>query len=132
MLRWNIIWEGLASGLYTKDLAAMQRFEFRDPRFSCDLPVQLNFNDSTLTARCTEISNKGMKVEIEHPQRVNSLGKVYVSREGHIIEFQARFAYVQETNAGLDLIYTSEIEQKTMVDFVESVVSVRGTKVRSI
>ena len=105
----------------------MQRFEFRNPRFSCDIPVQLNFNDSTLTARCTEISYKGMKVEIQHPQRVGSLGKVSVNREGQTIEFQARFAYVQDTNAGLDLIYTSEIEQKTMVDFVESVVSVRGT-----
>jgi len=110
----------------------MQRFEFRDPRFSCDLPVQLNFNDSTLTARCTEISNKGMKVEIGHPQQVNSLGRVSVSCEGHTIEFQARFAYVQETKAGLDLICTSDTEQKTMVDLVESIVGIRGGKVRSI
>jgi hypothetical protein len=110
----------------------MQRFEFRDPRFSCDLPVQLNFNDSTLTARCTEISNKGMKVEMGQPQRVNSFGKVSVNREGHTIEIQARFAYVQENNAGLDLIYTSDSEQKTMVDLVESVVAVRRGKVSTI
>lgn len=110
----------------------MQRFEFRDPRFSCDLPVQLNFNDSMLTVRCTEISNKGMKVEIEDPQPVNSFGKVSVSRDGRIFEFQARFAYVQETEAGLDLIYTSDTERKTMVDLVESVAAVRGHGVRSI
>ena len=110
----------------------MQRFEFRDPRFSCDLPVQLNFNDSTLTARCTEISNKGMKVEIQHPQQENSFGRVSVSREGHTIEFQARFAYVRQSQAGLDLIYTSDKDRKKMVDLVESVVAVPGGKGRSI
>lgn len=110
----------------------MQRFEFRDPRFSCDLPVRLNFNDSTLTARCTEISIKGMKVEIGQPQQFNSFGKVSVNREGHTIELQARMAYVQETSVGLDLIYSSDTDRKTMVDLVESLVPVRDSKVRSI
>jgi hypothetical protein len=110
----------------------MQRFEYRDPRFSCDLLVQLNFNDSTLTARCTEISNRGMKVEIERPQQANSFGKVSVSREGRTIEFQARFAYVQETQAGLDLICASDTDRKTMLDLVESVVMVRGGTIKSI
>jgi len=110
----------------------MQRFEYRDPRFSCDISVQLKFNDSTFTARCTEISNCGMKVEIEHPPQANSVGKVSVSREGHTIELQARFAFVQETQAGLDLIYTSDTDRKMMADLVESVVAVRGGKVRSI
>jgi hypothetical protein len=110
----------------------MQRFEFRDPRFSCDLPVQLNFDDSTLTARCTEISKKGMKVEIGHPQRVNSLGKVSVSREGHTIEFPARFAYVQESQAGLDLIHSSDTDRKMMAALVESVATVRGGRVKSV
>jgi hypothetical protein len=109
----------------------MHRFEYRDPRFSCDLLVQLNFNDSMLTARCTEISNKGMKVEIGQPQRVNSFGKVSMSRDGQTIEFQARFAYVQDTEAGLDLICTSDTDRKTMVDLVESVAAVRGGRVRS-
>ncbi|MGA2849156.1 MAG: PilZ domain-containing protein [Terracidiphilus sp.] len=108
----------------------MQRFEFRDPRFSCDLPVQLDFNDSKLTARCTEISNKGMKVEIEQPLRANSFGKVSMNREGQTIEFQARFAYVRETQAGLDLIYTSDRDRKTMVGLVESVLAVQGSRVR--
>jgi hypothetical protein len=110
----------------------LQRFEYRDPRFSCDVPVQLKFNDSTLTARCTEISTKGMKVEIGQPQEVNSLGKVSVSCEGRTIECQARFAYVQESQAGLDLIYTSDSDRRAMADLVKSLVSVRGVKVRSI
>jgi len=110
----------------------MHRFEFREPRFPCDLPVELDFNDLKVTARCTEISNNGMKVEIGQPQSVNSLGKVSMRHEGHTIEFQARFAYVDETEAGLDLIYTSDTDRKTMVDLVESVVAVRGGTVRSI
>ena len=108
----------------------MHRFEFRDPRFSCEIPVQLEFDDSKLTARCTEISYKGMKVEIGQPLRANSFGKVSMSREGQTIEFQARFAYVRETQAGLDLIYTSDRDRKTMVGLVESVLAVQGSRVR--
>jgi hypothetical protein len=96
------------------------------------MSVQLKFNDSILTARCTEISNSGMKVEVEHPLQANSVGKVSVSREGQTIEFQARFAFVQDTEAGLDMIYTSDSDRKMMADLVESVVAVRGGKARSI
>lgn len=109
----------------------MHRFEYRDPRFSCDLPVQLSFNDSKLPARCTEISNKGMKVEIGQSHQVNSFGKVTMRCEGRTIEFQARFAYVQDTQAGLDLIYASDADRKTMVNLVESVVAVQGRRIKS-
>ena len=73
-----------------------------------------------------------MKVEIGQPQQFNSFGKVSVNREGHTIELQARMAYVQETSVGLDLIYSSDTDRKTMVDLVESLVPVRDSKVRSI
>jgi hypothetical protein len=110
----------------------MHTFQYRDPRFSCDIPVRLIFNDSTLAARCTEISNNGMKVEIEHPQQVSSHGRVSVDCEGQTIEFHVRFAYVQDSQAGLDLIYTNDADRKTMVDLVKSLVAVQGGKIRAI
>jgi hypothetical protein len=110
----------------------MQRFEYRVPRFSCDLPVQLTVNDSTQTARCTEISTTGMKLEIGQPQQVNSFGKVSVCRDEHTLELLVRFAYVQETQAGLDLICTSDADRKTLAALVESVTAVRGERVWAI
>jgi hypothetical protein len=108
----------------------MQRFEYRGPRFSCDLPFQLTVNDSTLIVRCTEISKTGMKLEIGQPQQVGSFGTVSIIHEGRALEFRVRFVHVGETYAGLDVIYSSDDDQKAMDDLIESVTAARGAKVR--
>jgi hypothetical protein len=84
-----------------------------------------------LTVRCTEISSAGMKLEIAQPQQVNSFGKVSVSRQGHIHEFRARFAHVEKTQAGLDLICNSDTDRKAMADLLDSVIVARGGRVRT-
>jgi hypothetical protein len=110
----------------------MQRFEFRGPRFSCDLPVQLTVKDSTVTVRCTEISKTGMKLEINQPREVNSLGKVSISHRGQTLEVCVRFAHAGESYAGLDFIYASDVDQKRMAELVESLAVPQSGKLRTI
>jgi hypothetical protein len=110
----------------------MQRFEFRGPRFSCDLPVQLTVNDSTQAVRCTEISETGMKLESALPHEINSIGTVSILHEDRALEFRVRVVHVGATHAGLDVIYSSDADRKKMAELVEFLSAVRGVKVRTI
>lgn len=110
----------------------MQRFEYRGPRFSCDLPLLLTINDSTQPVRCTEISETGMKLEIGQPHVVNCLGLVSILHEGRAMEFRVRIVHVGETHTGLDLIYSSDADRKRMADLIESLTAQRGVKLRAI
>lgn len=110
----------------------MQRFEYRGPRFSCDLPVQLIVNDATLSVRCTEISKTGMKLEMGHPQEINSIGKVSIIRNDRTLEFRVRFAHVGQTHAGLDVIYSSNGDREAMDHLIDSVTAAQGARVRCI
>lgn len=110
----------------------MQRFEYRGPRFSCDLPVLLTINDSTQPVRCTEISGTGMKLEIGQPHEINCLGLVSILHQGRALEFRVRIVHVGETHTGLDLIYSSDADRKRMADLIESLTAVRGVKIRAV
>lgn len=109
----------------------MHRFEYREPRFSCDLPVRLTIQDSTLIGRCTEIAKAGMKLEIEAALEPNSFGKVSMSYEDKTLEVRVRFVHVCETHAGLDFIYSSDKERKAMANLVETVAILQNGKVRT-
>ncbi|MGA3049983.1 MAG: PilZ domain-containing protein [Terracidiphilus sp.] len=109
----------------------MHRFEYREPRFTCDLPVRLTVQDSTLTGRCTEIGKAGMKLEIEAPPEPNSFGKVSMSYEDRTLEVRVRLVHVGETHAGLDFIYSSDKERQAMANLVETVAVLQCGKVRT-
>jgi hypothetical protein len=109
----------------------MKRFEYRRPRISCDLPVELTVRDSTLSARCTQISKSGMKLEIGQPQEVNSFGKVSVSHQGRRLEVRVRFVHAEETHAGVDFIYLSADDQEAMANLVDSLATLAGVRSRT-
>jgi hypothetical protein len=73
-----------------------------------------------------------MKLEVEQPQEVNSLGKVSVTREGQTLEFRARVAHTDETQAGLDLICSTEEDRKTIAELVQSFAPARGGKANAV
>jgi len=110
----------------------MKRFEFRRPRISCDLPVELTVRDSTLSARCTQISTSGMKLETGQPQEVNTFGKVSMSHEGRRLEVPVRFVYAEDTHAGVDFIYLSAANQKSMASLVESLAAPGAARAHTV
>jgi hypothetical protein len=100
--------------------AIMQKFEYRGPRFSIDLPVQLTVQNATQAVRCTEISKEGMRVEFGQPLEPNSSGKVSMICEGQMLAFRVRVVHVGDTQAGLEFIYSSEAERNAVAHLVES------------
>jgi hypothetical protein len=98
----------------------MQRFEYRGPRFSVDLPVQFTLHNKTLTGRCTEISKEGLKLDLGEPLQSNSSGTVSMIYQGRTLKFRVRVVHVEETLGGLEFIYASEAERNAVAHLVES------------
>jgi hypothetical protein len=106
--------------LFVVDLAIMQKFEYRTPRFPVDFPVQFTVGNLTATGRCREISRAGMILELEQPHPVNTRGTVIVSHQDRTIELQVRVAHTGPTHDGLEFLYGSDTERAEMAQMVAS------------
>jgi hypothetical protein len=96
----------------------MRKFIYRAPRFPVDLLVQLTIANSTVAARCREISEDGMVLEaIKHPLE-NCNGVVEVSNKGMTVELDARLVRSESKWSVLEFIYKSEEERNMMAHFV--------------
>ena len=101
----------------------MQKFEYRTPRFSVDLPAQFTVEQSTLTGRCREISQEGMTFETRQPLTSGSSGMVSMSYQDRTFEIHARVAHVAEVQSGLEFLYESEAERSAVAQLVASLAS---------
>ena len=98
----------------------MQRFDYRSPRFTVDLPVEFTVQESTLTARCIEISKEGIRLELQQPLPPNACGKVSIHYQGLVLELNMRIAHVGETHSGMEFIYKSESERNAVANLIAS------------
>ena len=96
----------------------MQKFEYRAPRFAVDLQARFTAENSTVTARCREISEGGMTLEFTSLLPPDSLGIVSVNYNGKSVELQARVAHAGARHCGLEFIYESEDERRDTALFV--------------
>ena len=92
----------------------MQKFDYRSPRFTVDLPVRFSLENSTRMARCKDISVEGMKLELRDPLPLESVGTISVSYEGLAVEISARVTHCQPNCNGLRFIYETD-EQRNQV-----------------
>src|ERR1035441_53605 len=90
----------------------MQKFEYRTPRFPVDFPIQLTVKDATLTARCKEISQQGITLELPPSLPTNSSGVVSMPHRDGTIHLNVRVAHVGDTHSGLEFIYGSDTERE--------------------
>jgi hypothetical protein len=98
----------------------MQKFEYRTPRFPVDIPVRMTVQDFTLTGRCTDISEDGMKVEFRQPIPADVRGMLTVSLTDRTLEVNVRVAYMKATHDGLAFIYESDRERSMVTALIAS------------
>ena len=92
----------------------MQKFHYRSPRYHVDLPVVLVLDDSSVSGRCREISNDGMKVEFLHPVAGNACGTLRIGRGDSSLEIRARVARIGDDNDGVKFLFASEKERRAL------------------
>jgi len=104
----------------------VQKFDYRCPRFSVDLPIQFTVQTSTLAARCIEISQEGMRLELEEPFPPNARGTVSISYQDGRLELNARMAHVGETHGGMVFLYKSDRERIAVADLIAAMSASRN------
>ncbi|MGD0797061.1 MAG: PilZ domain-containing protein [Acidobacteriaceae bacterium] len=90
----------------------MQKFDYRCPRFTVDLPVRFTAQGSTLSGRCKDISSDGMRLELHEPLPPDARGTVSVSFQNRTLELSVRVA--DPGNGGMEFIYESDAERKAV------------------
>lgn len=92
----------------------MQKFEYRTPRYTVDLPVQLILADSRILGRCREISREGMAVEFDEPVAVDSCGLVSVSYKSLMLELPVAVAHNGKKADGLRFLFETDEDRSSV------------------
>jgi PilZ domain len=108
-------WCGSAGGRGKGD---MQRFDYRCPRYCVDLPVQFAVQDSTSIGRCTEISQEGMRLELQQPLPSYPYGKVAMTYQNQTFGFNVRVAHVEASHHGVVFLFESDLEREAVAHLV--------------
>jgi hypothetical protein len=106
----------------------MQRFEFRHPRFSVDLPARFSIANETLAGRCTDISTKGMRLELPHAVAPGSCGTVSMRFQDQTIELNARIAHTTSAYSGLEFLCDSIVVCGKVAHLVASLAAPRNRR----
>jgi hypothetical protein len=96
----------------------MQRFEYRHPRFSVDLPAQFFLVDEMVAGRCVDISTQGMRLELSRPVAPGSCGTVSLRYQNQTIELNARVTHTGSAHSGLEFLCHSAAEQSAVAHLV--------------
>jgi hypothetical protein len=92
----------------------MQKFEYRTPRYTVDLPVQLNLAGSRIAGRCREISREGMAVEFSEPVEVDSRGTVSISYKNLMLELRVCVAHNSKKADGLRFLFETDEDRSSV------------------
>jgi hypothetical protein len=115
----------LASGFITRGMS-MQKFEYRSPRFTVDLPIQFTFEQSTLPGRCRDISNEGMRLELRQPLPADARGTVFLSCGDRPLQLSVRVAHTGVAHDGVEFVYQSDHERGAVARLVASLAVAAG------
>ena len=96
----------------------MQKFDYRTPRFRVDFPVRIKVQNSLHLARCQDISEDGMRVELPAPFPPDCCGEVAFSFQELSFELPVRVMHTGVTCHGLAFVYQSEEQRQSILRLI--------------
>jgi PilZ domain len=96
----------------------MQKFEYRTPRYSVDLPVLFRLQDASISGRCREISRDGMRIELQHPVAAESCGTVFLSYKDLSLELRVCVTRSAAETQGLKFLFESDKDRGAVEQLV--------------
>ena len=96
----------------------MQKFNYRTPRYSVDLPVQLTSDSSTLSGRCREISKEGMRIELAEPLPADFTGTASLSYQSIALKLRVSVAHTGSERDGVRFVFESQQERAAVARLV--------------
>jgi len=98
----------------------MQPFEYRHPRFSVDLPAELAIGNQKVAARCTDISIRGMSLDVPCLSASGDFGTVLLRYHNETILLKVRIAHKGPVHSGVEFLYDSSAERSIVAHLVAS------------
>jgi hypothetical protein len=95
----------------------MQKFKYRTPRYSVDLPVRLSLGSTTFSGRCKEISKDGMRLELQQTLAPDCRGTVSLSYQSISLEIPVQVAH-SGAHDGLKFLFESDKERMAVARLV--------------
>jgi hypothetical protein len=92
----------------------MQKFEYRTPRYTVDLPVLLILADARIPGRCRQISNEGMSVEFRDPVAADACGTVSVSYKNLSLELRICVTNNGKGADGLKFLFETDEDRSSV------------------
>lgn len=92
----------------------MKRFEYRQPRFSVDLAVQFSIAKNAHAARCTNISAKGLRLDLLKTVAPGCRCVLRLHRAGQTVALNARVVHTDGRHSGLEFLYDLPEEQTNL------------------
>ena len=86
----------------------MQKFEYRTPRYTVDLPVVFKLEKSIVAGRCREIGKEGMKVAFQEPVSAGASGTICIAYKELSLELPASIAHAEADSKGLKFLFESD------------------------
>lgn len=98
----------------------MQKFDYRYPRFSVDLPARLVTQGSTRIGRCVDIGKEGLRLELDQSLLPDDCGTLSLFCRGQIFELRVRVAHDGAAQGRMEFVYTCESERAVVQDLLAS------------
>ena len=92
----------------------MQKFEYRSPRFTVDLPIVLHVDGDAIAGRCKEIGREGMKVQLARAVPVQTDGTVSLNYKDVSLELRCAVAHAGPDYDGLKFHFESDRDRNAL------------------
>lgn len=99
----------------------MQKFRYRMPRYTVDLPVRVELDGKTAEGRCTQISCEGMQVDLADPLPEVFVGTAVIGCPSATLEIRVRRAHSGTRQDAFRFIFESERERLAVAYLVTQV-----------
>src|SRR6266542_1385220 len=99
------------------DFENIRKFEYRLSRLPATLQVAFNVEGETVQGLCMDVSDAGMRARFEGPVAVGSSGLITLQHPAALLKLQARVAYVENNEAGLEFSYDTPSEREETTKF---------------
>jgi hypothetical protein len=99
----------------------MQKFRYRIPRYTVDLPVRVDLDGLSVEGRCTQISCEGMQLDLADPLPEAFIGTAVISCPSATLQIRVRRAHSGARQDAFKFIFESDRERIAVAHMVTQV-----------
>lgn len=101
-------------------MSNVRKFQYRPSRKKAVFPIEFKTEMGVFRGVCRNVSNTGIRAEFETPLTVGDAGCLVLCHPLRSIEVDARVAYIEETEVGLEFEFGSAWQRGQVLGLLSS------------